>query len=268
MHFSCAAWGSGLRQNQHMPSNNTDAATRIRTAVARVQALRQSGETSPSLGAAVLHIKQIQSRRFASTYADLLASAQYQSAARFFLDELYSTRDYAQRDAQFARIAGTLQTVFPRQVVQTAVALAELHADTETLDHQMAQAWLAQDGTGDDAERYLQAWRSTGQRDARSAQLAGVLFIGRELERLTRLPGLRLMLKMMRRPAQAAGLDALQQFLEAGFDTFAALARHPQGVAQFLERIESREAALMRDLFDAPAVTCGTQLRQLLGQAR
>ena len=76
------------------------------------------------------------------------------------------------------------------------------------------------------------------------------------------------MLKMMRRPAQAAGLDALQQFLEAGFDTFAALARHPQGVAQFLERIESREAALMRDLFDAPAVTCGTQLRQLLGQAR
>ncbi len=255
-----------------MPTENTDAATRIRAAMARVQALRQSGETSPSLGAAVLHIKQIQSRRFAGTYADLLASAQYQSAARFFLDELYSTRDYAQRDAQFARIAGTLQTVFPRPVVQTAVALAELHADTETLDHQMAQAWLAQDGTGngteDDAARYLQAWRSTGQRAARSAQLAGVLFIGRELERLTRLPGLRLMLKMMRRPAQAAGLDALQQFLEAGFDTFAALARHPQGVAQFLERIEGREAALMQDLFDAPAVTCGTQLRQLLGQAR
>ena len=28
------------------------------------------------------------------------------------------------------------------------------------------------------------------------------------------------------------------------------------------------EAALMRDWFDAPAVTCETQLRQLLGQAR
>lgn len=85
---------------------------------------------------------------------------------------------------------------------------------------------------------------------------------------LTRLPGLRLMLKMMRRPAQAAGLDALQQFLEAGFDTFAALARHPQGVAQFLERIESREAALMRDLSLTPRCHLRTQLRQLLGQAR
>ena len=251
-----------------MPPENTDAATCIRAAVARVQALRLSGDTRPALRAAVLCIKQLQSRRFVGTYADLLASPQHQPAARFFLDELYSPRDYAQRDAQFARIAGTLQTVFPRQVVQTAVALAELHADTETLDHQMAQAWLAQDGAGDEAARYLQAWRSTGQREARDAQLQGVLFIGRELERLTRLPGLRLMLKMMRRPAQAAGLEALQQFLEAGFDTFAGLTRHPQGAAHFLGCIESRETALMRDWFDAPAVTCETQLRQLLGQAR
>ena len=256
---------AGLRQNQRMPSDHTDAATHIRTAVARVQALRQSGETTPSLGAAVLHIKHIQSRRFVGTYADLLDSDHYRPAARYFLDELYSARDYRQRDAQFARIAGTLQTVFPRPVVQTAVALGQLHADTETLDHQMAQAWLAQDGTGDDATRYLQAWRSTGQRALRDAQLAGVLFIGRELERLTRLPGLRLMLKMMRRPAQAAGLDALQQFLEAGFDTFAGLARQPQGTAYFLGCIASREGTLMDAMFDAPAVTCETQLRQLLG---
>ena len=254
-----------------MPPESTDAATQIRAAVAHVQALRQAGRTHPALGAAVLHIKQLQSHRFVGAYADLLASEHYSMAARFFLDELYSPRDYAQRDAQFARIAGTLQTVFPRQVVDTAVALAGLHADTETLDHQMAQAWLGQDGAadpGDDASRYLQAWRSTGQRHARDAQLQGVLFIGRELERLTRLPGLRLMLKMMRRPAQAAGLEALQQFLEAGFDTFAELSRHPQGVAQFLGCIETREAALMRDWFDAPVVTCETQLRQLLGQAR
>ena len=253
-----------------MSDQSTDAATRIRAAVARVQALRASGVNSPALGAAVFYVKQLQSRRFAGSYTDLLASPIYQHAARFFLDELYSTRDYAQRDAQFARIAGTLQTVFPRQVAHTAVALAELHADTETLDHQMALAWLAQDaGTaGDDAARYLKIWRSTGQRAGRNAQLAGVLFIGRELERLTRLPGLRTLLKMMRRPAQAAGLDALQQFLEAGFDTFAALSRHPQGVAHFLDCVEAREAALMQQLFEDDVVTCETELRRLLGQAR
>ena len=37
-------------------------------------------------------------------------------------------RDYTDRDQQFGRIAGTLQTVFPQPVVNTAVALAVLYA--------------------------------------------------------------------------------------------------------------------------------------------
>ena len=49
--------------------------------------------------------------------------------------------------------------------------------------------------------------------------------LGQDLTRFTRMPGLRMMLRMMRKPAQAAGLGALQHFLETGFDTFGAMAR-------------------------------------------
>ena len=250
------------------PLEPMDAAETIRNCIADVTALRMHRTGDPTLAQAVLEVKELQSRRFTGTYADLMADPTVQPATHFFLDELYSPGDFTARDDQFGRIAGTLQTVFPKPVVQTAVSLAVLHAQTEELDQAMGRAWRDLTGAPGEAARYTSAWRAVGERHARYQQLGSVISIGQDLARLTRMPGLRTMLRMMRRPAQAAGLDALQQFLEAGFDTFAALARHPQGVAQFLERIESREAALMRDLFDAPAVTCGTQLRQLLGQAR
>lgn len=246
-----------------------DGAAHIRASLEHVTTLRQLQAGDPDLAAAVARVKQCQSRRFAGSYADLLADPAFRPAARFFLEELYGEQDYSQRDVQFARIAGTLQTLFPQQVVGTALMLAQLHASTETLDHAMGQAWLAHSTpAAPDATRYLQAWRHVDRRPEREAQLAGVLYIGRELDRLTRTPGLRLMLKMMRGPARAAGLDALQRFLEAGFDTFAGLAKQKNGVAHFLGTIEAREADLMQALFDAEFVACETRLNNLLGQAR
>ena len=260
-----------------------DAAHTIREAVAQVAALRLASAARPELASAVTAIKRFQSRRFALTYADLLASGPYQSASRFFLDELYSDKDYSQRDAQFSRIANALQTVFPKHVVVTAVALAQLHSLTEGLDHAMGLAWLAagdadlsyptaffsvasDDSLGHhptEAARYVAAWRAVGRRGDRDAQLSSVLRVGQELDRLTRAPGLGLLLKMMRRPAHAAGLSALQSFLEAGFDTFAQMSGRGQGARVFLALIQNRESALIHDLFIADAVTLETKLSKL-----
>jgi hypothetical protein len=181
---------------------------------------------------------------------------------------LYGDRDYSERDAQFSRIAGALQTLFPQQVLATAVLLADLHALTEQLDHAMGEAWLTHANAPDDAARYLRAWREVGARAQREQQLGMVLEMGTDLARLTRTPGLRLMLKMMRKPAQAAGLASLQAFLESGFDTFGEMAHAPGHVALFLELIRERESALIGQLFESPPVTCETELRRTLGQAR
>src|SRR6478609_5739072 len=117
-----------------------NTAERIRRAVAEVEQLRQENAAVPRIGAAVSAVKGFQSRRFSGTYADLLAGGSYAAAARFFLEELYNDRDYAERDAQFARIAGAMEKLFPRDVADTAAALAELHALTESMDQAMAVA--------------------------------------------------------------------------------------------------------------------------------
>jgi hypothetical protein len=190
------------------------------------------------------------------TYAAELRSGPFQNAARFFLDELYSDKDYALRDAQFSRIAGALQSVFPKQVVQTAVSLAQLHVLTEELDHAMGIAWLTLEATvrNGKAKLYAQAWRAVGRRPDRELQLTTVLAVGQELAHLTRVPGLRMMLRMMRRPAQVAGLSALQQFLESGFDTFAEMSRERDRATDFLSMIRTRESKLIELLFSDDAL--------------
>ena len=113
---------------------------------------------------------------------------------------------------------------------------------------------------------YVTAWRAVGRRGERNRQLQVVQEIGRELARLTRMPGLRMMLRMMRKPAHAAGLGSLQEFLESGFDTFAGMSRQLHGVETFLSIVNDRESALITLLFEAEPVACETKLAVILGQ--
>lgn len=77
--------------------------------------------------------------------------------------------------------------------------------------------------------------------------------VGESLDRLTRKPLLRQSLRLMRGPAQMAGLGALQTFLETGFDTFRAM----RGATEFLSTVRQREDRLARGLFQADAATLG-----------
>jgi hypothetical protein len=209
--------------------------------VARERAERGS---SPALAARVLAVKAYQQRRFSHTYADLLATPRYAGAARFFLDELYGPDDFTQRDAQFARVVPALVRLFPSDVVETVATLARLHALSEQLDTHMGKSLTSE---SIDARTYAAAWRTTGRPKDRAQQIDLTLSVGLALDRLTRKPLLRHTLRMMRGPARAAGLSALQSFLESGFDTFSGM----RGAAAFLDTVNARERALYAALFES-----------------
>lgn len=247
-----------------------DAATTIRHSLSRVVDLRAQAAASRPLQTALQHIKQFQARRFAGTYQDLLRSPTFAAPTGFFLNELYGVRDFSDRDAQFARIASALQTFFPKQVVATAVALAELHALTEELDLEMAHQYLQLHAHASrpmlDGSVYLKCWKSVANPALRLGQLQSVLEIGRELDNLTRTKGLRMTLRMMRGPARAAGLQALQSFLEVGFDTFASMGGEGQQTKQFLRTIHERETAWIEKLFNSPPSLCEAELEACLAR--
>jgi hypothetical protein len=179
------------------------------------------------------------------THADLLSDPGQARAARFFLDELYGPQDFEARDAQFARIVPALTRLFSEDLLRTVRDLAQLHALSESLDTAMGEA-LGQHAAALDERGYRAAWQTTGRRADRELQIQLLGSIGRSLARLTRRPLVRQSLRVMRAPARAAGLGALQRFLESGFETFRNLS-DPQ---RFIQTIESRESGLASDLFD------------------
>lgn len=218
-------------------------------AVARERARRA---TDPALERLVREVKRYQHARFAHTYRDILAQPRYMRAARFFLDDLYGPHDFTERDAQFVRIVPALVRLFPAEIVGTVEQLAELHALSEQMDTLMGAA-LARTETLD-AAAYVRGWQAAGRPDTRERQVQLMLGVGHALDRLTRNPLLRHSLRLMRGPARAAGLAALQSFLETGFDTF----REMHGAADFLSTIAQRERALSDALFGADAVAVAT----------
>jgi hypothetical protein len=228
-------------------------ANAIRSAMTEVAHLRDLAAATPEQALALTAVKAIQASRFASTYSEFLATPLHGPATRFFLEDLYGVEDYSARDRQFSRIAGSLQSFFPEAVIGTAVALAELHLQTERLDYAMAKAWLAQSEQTNRATKYVSCWRLIDAITDRYLQLDAVICIGHDLDRLTRIPGLRMTLRMMRGPAKAAGLSALQKFLENGFDAFIHMAKKPDGVPIFLNTIQGKESQWIEILTTGPA---------------
>lgn len=233
-----------------------NAADAIRSHLARVNALRERAHEQ-GLAQAVHAVKRLQAQRFRGTYTDFLSRPQFAPATRFFLEELYGEHDFSERDRQFGRIAGALERMFPAAVSSLAVDLSETHALTEVLDHALASRWIAQPEDTPVFLRYVNSWRQTDAHDDRYRQLTVVQHMGSELQRLTRNPSLRLGLRMMRRPAQLAGLSALQNFLEGGFESFAAM-RDPD---EFMLAIQTRERHWIDALFNGDVAQVAAELQ-------
>ena len=206
--------------------------------LAHVQRLRDERAVDADLAERVNLLKAYQSRRFETTYADLLASDRYRAAARFFLQELYGPQEFVSRDAQFPRVAPKVSRLFPAEITETVAALARLHALSESLDSAMARQLvlpLTQSSYG-------HAWLAVGRDADRRQQIELTMLVGTALDRYTRSPVLRGALRLMREPARAAGLRELQRFLESGFDTFAAM----NGAQHFLDTVRDRERAFIQ----------------------
>lgn len=236
-----------------MPVNIGD---RILQQLRQVEALRRRCQADPRLASRVAAVKAYQHRRFQRSYADLLAHPRFGASAQFFLEDLYGPHDFTDRDTQFARVVPGLVRLFPAQVVSTVEQLSALHALSEDLDVAMAMA--LPDQAEVDAPGYVQAWRCVGRREERLQQVALMDSVGQALDRYTRNPLLWRMLVAMRVPARAAGLSALQGFLERGFTTF----RGMKGGGEFLTCVRDREIQLIERLFACP----GTPQGDLLGE--
>jgi hypothetical protein len=185
-----------------------------------------------------------QASRMAATYADLAAQPRYADAIAFFRSDLYGEGDFAQRDADLARVVPLMVRLLPARLITTLAQGTELNALSQELDQALLSRLPRGDGVFTVAE-YCAAFREPSERAAREHQIALIGEVGAGLDLYVRRPFIEAGLSMMRQPARLAGLGALQDFLERGVRAF----RKLQGASEFLATIDRRERAILDAIF-------------------
>jgi hypothetical protein len=223
-----------------MDDAQADGAARLLQVLSRVHAHHEERLRDGELGRALAYLGKWQVRRLRDTYADLQAVPRYATAMAFFESDLYGGGDFAQRDADLARVVPGMKRLLPEHALRTVVEAVEVNALAQDFDRAMI-GHLPRRESGFTVAEYCAAYRAVGLFEERRRQILLVSHVGAALDRLVRKPMIRSALKLMRKPARLAGLAALQDFLERGFGAFANMG----GAQEFLATIEARELAIL-----------------------
>jgi hypothetical protein len=220
------------------------AQTVLARELAHVARLHAEREANPRLTEALGRLAAWQAQRLRQTYQDLGAQPRYAAAVEFFESDLYGGRDFAQRDADVGRVAPVMTLMLPERVIATIGRAMELNALSQELDRALLARLPRPDAPFGVAD-YCLAYRRADNRSARERQIALVTEIGSALDRFVQMPLIAGILAMMRQPARLAGMAALHEFLERGFEAFGKM----KGADEFLATIAERETALMNAIF-------------------
>lgn len=238
------------------PPAADNAQSALTRELARVTRLHAERRANPAFEGALERLAAWQALRLRLTYADLETQPRYAEAVDFFEADLYGSADFAQRDADIARIAPIMVMTLPERVIGTVAHAMEVNALSQELDRGLLARLPRADGRFTVAE-YCSAYRRMDNRPARERQIALIAEIGAALDRFVRTPLIHAALVMMRQPARLAGMAVLHDFLERGFDAF----RKMNGAEAFLATVVGRETALMDAIFGGATVPFPDPLR-------
>jgi hypothetical protein len=224
-----------------MTTNTAAIAAEMRQHLEKLKRLR-GPQARADMPARVAEVKRWQTARLMKTYEDLNANPRYRAATAYFVQDLYGPKDFSARDAALLKLLPMMARILPSSVVETAALSVEVEALSEELDHRLAAALPAGEIT---EGPYAQAYRESATPEERMRQIQLIVDVGHRLEAIVRWPLVFRTLKLMRQPAKLAGLTDLQDFLERGFQAFAAMG----GADEFLTTIAERETAILKRLF-------------------
>ena len=238
-----------------MTANSTQAELLLQ--LDRSAALRSRVVDNEAFREGRARLREWQAGRLARTHADLLASDRFRQAAQFFLTDLYGPNDLARHVEDIRRIVPLMARTLPESGLSAVTHAVELNALSEDLDGAMVEA-LGERVRQLDGAAYREAYRAIGRGSDRDRQIDLIDQLGGALDRLTHQLFIGSALKLMRRPAQIAGLGELQAFLERGYSAFGAMRG---GAADFVAIGVERERTLSRALLvgeEPPGLASGS----------
>lgn len=187
-----------------------------------------------------------QCQRLLASHERLWKQKRFNPAMQFFIDELYGPKDFTQRDQDIARVVPKMAKLLPEKALISLESAMHLNRLSFELDMDLTKAIGSQ---SINRETYAQAYRACQNETARAQQISFIEELGQDLADVVKIKGISTLLMLSRKPAKLAGVIALHEFLEAGFNAFKQLG----DVQDFIQPIVTHEREIMLALFDENA---------------
>ena len=220
-------------------SNKIDLIIQHLTQVTTLHAMAES----IGIQGKIRELQEWQCKRLLASHEPLWTQKRFNPAMQFFIDELYGPKDFTQRDQDIAKVVPKMAKILPEKALVSLESAMHLNRLSYELDMDMAKALGDKDINRDS---YADAYRSCQNQSDRALQINYIEELGQDLAEVVNITGISTLLKLARKPAQLAGVIALHEFLESGFNAFKKLG----DVQDFIQPIVTLERQIMLDLFD------------------
>ena len=219
------------------------AGARLQQTLDRFFALQQHGD-DVRFRQRLQRLQTWQSERLYQSHRDILEQPETAPAVEFLFTDVYGGRDLKPVAENIRRALPKALKLLPDRVMLTSATVLETAVLTQELDEHLAAILQAQLDQPLTAEVYAAAYRSQGREAERARQLTLVAEIGAQIDRYVRSRMIQTTFRMVRRPAHAAGLGSLYDFLDHGFRAMRPL----RSVDGLLRQLAAREQLIMQRL--------------------
>lgn len=186
-----------------------------------------------------IKLKDYQINKLKNTHSDLLNDENTSPATNFFLQEFYTYKDLTKRDEEFEKVLPMMIKIFPNKVLNMFNKAIYLDYITEELEYDLS---IKLNGKITD-EKYHQLFKNKENYDRRKLQLDLVKEIGTELIYIVKLPFIYTTLKVMKKPAEIAGLTEMYNFLYNGYKIF----KEMKNAEEFITKLYNRELKILNE---------------------
>lgn len=208
----------------------------------------QRRDANPELKQKIIQTSAWHSQRIGKTYSDIAVIPRFHDAVRYFQNDMYGPKDYAQRDRDVQKIYPIIEKLLPNRFLEILTHVMELNALTMQLDEAQALALQEMsDFNPIEADAYAQAYRVSAPKADRAKQIDLVLSVGEELNQISGKSYLGGVLKLSKKPAHKLGIGDLHSFLDNGYRAFMKM----KDATPFINTIRARETQILDNIFDA-----------------
>ena len=193
------------------------------------------GKRHPKLHKALI---RFQVDRLKVTYNDFLEKEEYREITRFFLNEVYTTKDITERNAGFKKVYQKFNGKIGASLANNLAGLIELNDLSEHLD-QLMVGKLHQMGMGEkfSEDEYEEAYYFTDVYDERKEQIDLIVKSLQTFHALSKFRSIGLTLSVIRPYALLKGARNLMDFMQEGYRVF----RVTKDVVPFQKEIHKSE---------------------------